>query len=40
LDLDVEKEHPTKREHAIPGTIKRDTAANIEGGKQVKLNSI
>ena len=34
-DLDVEKELPTKRDHAIPGAIKRDTAANIEGGKQV-----
>ena len=34
-DLDMEKELPTKRDHAIPGAIKRDTAANIEGGKQV-----
>jgi hypothetical protein len=36
LDLDVDNaSHPTKREHAIPGAIKRDTAANIAGGKQV-----
>jgi hypothetical protein len=34
-DLDVEKEVTTKREYAIPGEIKRDTAANIAGGKQV-----
>jgi hypothetical protein len=36
LDLDLDNaSHPTKREHAIPGAIKRDTAANIAGGKQV-----
>jgi len=34
-DLDVDREMSTKREHAIPGEIKRDTAANIAGGKQV-----
>lgn len=34
-DIDVEQNKETQREHAIPGTIKRDTAANIAGGKQV-----
>ena len=34
-DLDVDREMTNKREHAIPGEIKRDTAANIAGGKQV-----
>ena len=38
-DLDMEKELPTKRDHAIPGVIKRDTAANIEGGKQVSVET-
>ena len=37
-DLDMDKAVSTRREHAIPGEIKRDTAANIAGGKQVKLN--
>ena len=32
--------HPTKREHAIPGAIKRDTAANIAGGKQVCVDDV
>ncbi len=41
LDLDVDNaSHPTKREHAIPGAIKRDTAANIAGGKQVCVDDV
>ena len=34
-DLDVNQPKDRQREHAIPGQIKRDTAANIAGGKQV-----
>jgi hypothetical protein len=35
-DLDVEGEKETKRDHAIPGEIKRDTVA--AGGKQVSFS--
>ena len=36
-DLNVEENaKETQRDHAIPGQIKRDTAANIAGGKQVR----
>ena len=35
-DLDVNQPKDRQREHAIPGQIKRDTAANIAGGKQVR----
>ena len=34
----MDKAVSTRREHAIPGEIKRDTAANIAGGKQVNFN--
>lgn len=34
-DLDMERTKVSQREHAIPGTITRDTTANIAGGKQV-----
>jgi len=34
-DLDVDQPKETQREHAVPGQIKRDTTANIAGGKQV-----
>ena len=34
-DLHVDQPKDTQRDHAIPGQIKRDTAANIAGGKQV-----
>ena len=37
-DLNVDQPKETLREHAIPGQIKRDTAANIAGGKQVRKN--
>ena len=35
-DLNLDQPKETLREHAIPGQIKRDTAANIAGGKQVR----
>ena len=35
-DLNVDQPKETLRDHAIPGQIKRDTAANIAGGKQVR----
>lgn len=38
-DLDVNQPKDRQREHAIPGQIKRDTAANIAGGKQVHLRN-
>ena len=38
-DLNVDQPKETLREHAIPGQIKRDTAANIAGGKQVRKNA-
>ena len=34
-DLDVNQPKETNREYAVPGQIKRDTAA-IAGGKQVQ----
>ena len=34
-DLNVNQPKETQREHAVPGQIKRDTTANIAGGKQV-----
>merc|ERR1711997_1108648 len=36
LDVDTNKDHDTKRDHAIPGQITRDTAdTRIAGGRQV-----
>ena len=36
LDVDTNKERDTKRDHAIPGQIVRDTAdTRIAGGRQV-----
>ena len=36
LDVDTNKERDTKRDHAIPGQIMRDTAdTRIAGGRQV-----
>ena len=35
-DLNVDQPKDTQRDHAIPGQIKRDTVANIAGGKQVE----
>ena len=37
-DLNVDQPKDTQRDHAIPGQIKRDTVANIAGGKQVRNN--
>ena len=39
-DLDVDQPKETQREHAVPGQIKRDTTANIAGGKQVKNSNL
>ena len=35
-DLNVDQPKETNREYAVPGQIKRDTAA-VAGGKQVKF---
>lgn len=35
LDIDVNENKNLERDHAIPGEIKRDTAANIAGGQKV-----
>ena len=36
MDVDTNKDHDTKRDHAIPGQITRDTAdTRIAGGRQV-----
>ena len=39
-DLDVDQPKETQREHAVPGQIKRDTTANIAGGKQVNNSNL
>ena len=38
-DLNVDQPKETQREYAIPGQIKRDTAA-VAGGKQVRQTKI